>query len=48
MSLRTPPILLADRIGIFIFSPALPRRAFLFIEKGKQRYNQATKGHQQC
>ena len=27
---------------------ALPRRAFLFIEKGKLRYNQATKGHQQC
>lgn len=27
----------------FLFSSALPRRAFLFIEKGKQRYNQATK-----
>jgi hypothetical protein len=39
MSLRTPPILLADRVGILFALISL-------IEKGDYRYKQASKGHQ--
>ena len=39
------PVGRQDRHFIFACSSS---KSFLFIEKGKQRYNQATKGHQQC
>ena len=40
MSLRTPPILLADRVGIFLLTLS-------FIQKGKQRDNKAAERDQQ-
>ena len=40
MSLRTPPILLADRVGVFLLTLS-------FIQKGKQRDNKAAERNQQ-